>query len=190
MSSLQSRLVIFMLTHRHWLRLQPRKRKIVGWDIPVSEFRQQIEKGAKMFGNLPDDIAVLPVQVNDLYAEWIVPAGAPEDKVILYFHGGGYVSGTCFSHRTHVAKFVRGAGVKALLFEYRLAPEHPFPAAHDDALAAYTWLLSQGILSSNIVFMGDSAGGGLALATLIALRDQNQPLPSAVVALSPWTDLK
>jgi epsilon-lactone hydrolase len=133
---------------------------------------------------------VSPVDIDGLHAEWITFAEAPKEKVILYFHGGGYVSGNCFTHRPSVAKLVMGAGVQALLFEYRLAPEHPFPAALDDAVSAYNWLLAQGTLPSDVVFMGDSAGGGLALATLVALRDQGMPLPSAAVALSPWTDLK
>jgi epsilon-lactone hydrolase len=100
------------------------------------------------------------------------------------------VVGSCPAHRSIVAKFVKGSDLGALLFGYRLAPEHPFPAALDDAVAAYRWLLAQEVSPSQIVFVGDSAGGGLALATLIALRDQNLPLPAAAVALSPWTDLK
>jgi len=104
-------------------------------------------------------------------------------------HGGGYVSGSCSDHRIHVAKFVKGSGVGALLFEYSLAPEHPYPAAVDDSVEAYRWLLAQGISASQIVFAGDSAGGGLCLAVLLALRDRGFPLPAAAVALSPWTDL-
>jgi acetyl esterase/lipase len=100
------------------------------------------------------------------------------------------VTGSCQGHRSVVAKFVKASGVGALLFAYRLAPEHPFPAALEDALAAYRWLLAEGVSPDHIAFMGDSAGGGLGLATLIALRDQAVPLPAAAVALSPWTDLK
>ncbi len=131
-----------------------------------------------------------PVTINGLSAEWILPSQAAKDKVILFFHGGGYVSGSCSDHRIHVAKFVNGTNVGALLFEYRLAPEHHFPAAVDDSVTAYRWLLAQGVASSHIVFVGDSAGGGLCLATLLALRDQDIPLPVAAVAISPWTDLK
>lgn len=89
-----------------------------------------------------------------------------------------------------MAKFVQGSGVAALLYEYRLAPEHPFPTALDDSVAAYRWLLTQGVSPSQIVFAGDSAGGGLCLATLLALKDQGILLPAAAVAISPWTDLK
>lgn len=119
-----------------------------------------------------------------------MPSRVKSEKVILFFHGGGYVSGSCSDHRVHVSKFVRGAGVGALLFEYRLAPEHPFPAALDDALEVYQWLLEQGILPHNIVFAGVSAGGGLCLATLLALKKRSIPLPAAAVVLSPWTDLR
>ncbi len=118
-----------------------------------------------------------------------MPCGASKDKVILYTHGGGYVSGSCADHRMHVAKFVKDTGVGALLYEYRLAPEHPFPAAIEDTLVAYRWLLDQGVTAENILIVGESAGGGLCLATLVALRDQGLPMPAAGVALSPWTDL-
>ncbi len=110
--------------------------------------------------------------------------------MILYFHGGGYVSGTIKAHQAVVAKFVKGSGIGALLFEYRLAPEHPFPAALEDAITTYRWLLDQGVRPSHIVFVGDSAGGGLVLATLLALRDQDIPRPAAAVAYSPVTDQK
>ena len=89
-----------------------------------------------------------------------------------------------------MAKFIKGTGIGAFVLDYRLAPEHPFPAALDDSVAAYGWLLAQGFSSSKIVFAGDSAGGGLCLATLLAIKDQRIPLPAAAVALSPWTDLK
>jgi acetyl esterase/lipase len=109
---------------------------------------------------------------------------------MLYAHGGGYVIGSARGHRPHVAKFVKGSGTSALVVDYRLAPEHPFPAALEDTLAAYRFLLAQGMSSSNIVLAGDSAGGGLCLATLLALRDKDLPLPAAAAVLSPWTDLK
>jgi acetyl esterase/lipase len=117
------------------------------------------------------------------------PAETKGDHTILFIHGGGYVSGSCSDHRTHAAKFVKGTEVRALLYEYRLAPEHPFPAALIDTLAVYQWLLDQGTPSSHVVFAGDSAGGGLCLAALLALRDQGVPLPAAAAVLSPWTDL-
>jgi monoterpene epsilon-lactone hydrolase len=190
MPSLQSRFLIFMLRHNHLLRFQLRRRATIDWNTSIEDFRQETARGAKAFGKLPDQIEVSPVTIGSLYAEWILPAQTQKDKVILYFHGGGYVSGTCQTHRRHVAKFVQGSGVGALLFEYRLAPEHPFPAAIEDAAAVHCWLLSRGVAPSRIAFAGDSAGGGLCLATLLALRDQGVALPAAAVALSPWTDLK
>jgi acetyl esterase/lipase len=131
---------------------------------------------------------------DGLSAEWIHPMGLPnspsaDDRAIFYTHGGGYVSGDCEDHRMHVAKFVQASGVGALLYDYRLAPEHPFPAAMEDTLTAYRWLLSQKVNPSNIVIVGESAGGGLCLASLLAIRDEALPLPAAGVALSPWLDL-
>ena len=111
------------------------------------------------------------------------------DKAIFYTHGGGYVTGNCVDHRMHVAKFVQATGVGALLYDYRLAPEHPFPAAMQDTLVAYRWLQDQKVLPENIIIVGEFAGGGLCLASLLAIRDEGLPLPAAGVALSPWTDL-
>jgi len=191
MLSLRARLVRFLLQNRNLLRLRP-KREVIDWNKyeSILRFRQDVEQGAGKFGKLPAGVQVLPVTIADISAEWILPAGVGKDKVILYFHGGGYVSGTCRAHRSIVAKFVEGSQTGALLFEYRLAPEHRFPAALEDSLTTYRWLLDQGVLPSHIVFVGDSAGGGLVLATLLALRDQGTPLPAGAVAYSPVTDFK
>lgn len=191
MPSLRSRLLLFIMKNRHLLRFRL-KREHIDWNTHESilRFREECEEGARRFGRIPADIDVSPVTINGLSAEWIRPPHTAKDKVILFMHGGGYVSGSCTDHRIHVAKFVKGSNIGALLFEYRLAPEHTFPAALDDSLKAYQWLLSRGVLSSNIVFAGDSAGGGLCLATLLALRDKGISLPAGAVALSPWTDLR
>jgi epsilon-lactone hydrolase len=191
MPSLRARLFTFALKHRNTLRLG-KKKEPVDWSRHQSilTFREQCEAGAKRFGKIPAGIEIQPVSANGLTAEWILPEGAGKEKVIFFIHGGGYVSGSCSDHRVHVAKFVQGSGLPALLFEYRLAPEHRYPAALDDSVKAYEWLLAQGLASANIVFAGDSAGGGLCLATLLALRDKNIPLPAAAAVLSPWTDLK
>lgn len=188
MNSLRSRFYIFLLKQRHWFRLKLR-REIIDWDTSIPELRQRVENSAGRFGKLPPGIEVSPVEIEGLSAEWIRPAQARDDRAILYFHGGGYVMGSSRSHRVIVGKFVAGSGIGALVFDYRLAPEHPFPAALDDSLAAYAWLLSQGYSPSRIAFAGDSAGGGLCLATLLAVRDAGLHLPAAAVALSPWTDL-
>jgi monoterpene epsilon-lactone hydrolase len=191
MPSLRSRLLLFMFKYRHLFSFRL-KRQIIDWNTNSSilRFRQECEKGAARFGKVPTGIEVSPVSIDGLSAEWILPSQATKDKVIFFVHGGGYVSGSCSDHRMHVAKFVKGSNIGALLFEYRLAPEHPFPAALNDSVTAYRWLFSQGVSSSNIVLAGDSAGGGLCLATLLALKDQDIPLPAAAVAISPWTDLK
>ena len=189
MPSLRSRLFLLLLRHRYLLRFKLKSQTFFDWDTSIEEFRKDVDKSAALFGKVPKGIELLPLAIDGIPAEWILPSGASKDRVILYFHGGGYVSGTCKAHRMHVAKIVKGSGIASLLFEYRLAPEHPFPAAVEDSIAAYHYLLTEGISPSKIVFMGDSAGGGLCLATLLALKDRGIPLPAAAVALSPWTDL-
>lgn len=190
MSSFRSRILAFTMKHRHIFqgRLKP---EVVDWNSheAILRFREQCEAGARRFGKLPGDIRVQPLMIGGMPAEWISLSGVATGKVILFFHGGGYVSGSCSDHRIHVSKFVSGSGIPALIFEYRLAPEHAFPAAIDDSIAAYEWLLRQGKAASDIVFAGDSAGGGLCLATLLAVREKALPMPAAAVALSPWTDL-
>jgi epsilon-lactone hydrolase len=188
-NSLRSQFFIFLLKHRHWLRLRL-KRETIDWNTSIPALRQRVEKSAGIFGKLPAGIEVSPVTITDLPAEWIRPVQTHADRAILYFHGGGYVMGSCRAYRAIVAKFVAGSRIGALVFDYRLAPEHPFPAALDDSVVAYTWLLSQGFSPARIAFVGDSAGGGLCLATLLAVRDKGLALPAAAVALSPWTDLK
>ncbi len=189
MPGLRARLFCFVLRHRHLLRLQL-KRETIDWNTyeAVLRFRRDVESGAKFSARLPDGIEISPVTIGNITAEWVLPSRADKKKVMMYFHGGGYVSGTCRSHRMHVAKFVKNSQTGALLFEYRLAPEHPFPAALDDAVEVYHWLLDQGISSSRIFFIGDSAGGGLCLATLLALRDHGTHLPAAAAVFSPVTD--
>ena len=134
-------------------------------------------------------VRIEPAKVADLPAEWLRPLNAPEDKVLLYLHGGAYVLGSCASHRALVSHIARAGGINALLPEYRLAPEHRFPAAIDDAVAVYRALLASGKRAENIVIAGDSAGGGLAVATLLSLRHTGDPLPAAAVLLSPFLDV-
>ena len=127
--------------------------------------------------------------VAGLYAEWLRPKRAPDDKVLLYLHGGAYVIGSCRSHGQMVSHIARAAGINALVPEYRLSPEHKFPAAIEDCVAVYRELLTSGIRPENIVIAGDSAGGGLTVATLLSLRDSGDPLPGAAVLLSPYLDV-
>jgi len=156
-------------------------------DTTVGQMRGAMEKVAE---RVPSDISCEPVTAGGVPAEWIVAPGAAQDRVILYLHGGGYVMGSINTHRAMVARISRAAKAKALALNYRLAPENPFPAAVDDATAAYRWLLAQGYKPGKIVVAGDSAGGGLTLATLLALRDAKTPLPAAAVPISAWSDME
>ena len=125
-----------------------------------------------------------------LAAAWLEPRGGSRDRVILYFHGGGFVLGSIRSHRKMVAQLAEAAGFPALMVEYRLAPEDEFPAAVQDAVETYRWLLSQGYRAGDVIIGGDSAGGGLAMACLLSLRDSGVPLPAAALLISPWVDLE
>ena len=127
--------------------------------------------------------------VNGLDVLWLTPKGAPDDKLLVYLHGGAYIMGGIATHRQIVSHIARAACVRALLPEYRLAPEHPFPAAVEDAVSLYRALLADGYAPENIVFAGDSAGGGLTMATLLSLRDAGDPMPAGACLLSPWLDL-
>jgi monoterpene epsilon-lactone hydrolase len=127
-------------------------------------------------------------EINGLHAEWLTPKNRVEGKLLLYLHGGGYVVGGCDMHRQMVSHIARAGRIRALLPEYRLAPEHKFPAAIDDAVSTYRALLDMGIKAEDVIFAGDSAGGGLAVGSLLALRDAGDPMPAAVVLLSPFLD--
>lgn len=156
--------------------------------LTVAERRAQYERAEKVFPT-PSDVTVEAVTAPARPAEWLRPPQARPDAVVLYLHGGGYVIGSPRSHRHLAAAIARAAGARALLLDYRLAPEHPFPAAVDDAVAAYRWLLGQGIAPGRIVVAGDSAGGGLTVATLLALRERGVPQAAGGVCISPWVDL-
>ncbi|HEX2960561.1 MAG TPA: alpha/beta hydrolase [Ignavibacteriales bacterium] len=190
MPSFQSRIFRFILKHRHLLRFELKRKDVFDFNTSIPKFREDCEKGARMFGKLPEGIEVTPLKIQDIKAEWISPSGVKKDKVIFYTHGGGYVSGSCSDHRGVVSRLVKDTNIPALLFEYRLAPEHPFPGAIEDSVTAYKWVLNQGVSHSDVIIVGESAGGGLCLATLLALKEEKIPLPSAAVAISPWTDLK
>jgi acetyl esterase/lipase len=179
----------FLMRHSHILRFRLKKEP---WDFNTSipQFREKCEKFARNLAKVPEGIEITPVSVAGQPGEWILPAQALKDKVIFYIHGGAFVSGSCLDHRMHVAKFVQGTGIPALLFEYRLAPEHPYPAGFEDCVAAYRWLLAEGVAPDRVVIAGESAGGTFCLALLLALRDQGLPLPKAGVVLSPLTDFK
>lgn len=189
MQSLKSKIILGLMVNRHLLRGKLRKQPFDPSPEGVRQLRQQTENGAKMFGKLPVEVEIVPVRIGEMYAEWMKLPTNNQQKAMLYFHGGMYVTGSPQSHRPHVYKFVKGSGVNALVFDYRLAPEHPFPAALDDAIMAYRYLWDQGFEPQNIVFAGDSAGAGLCLAALLAIKDKGLELPAAAAVLSPWTDL-
>jgi monoterpene epsilon-lactone hydrolase len=136
------------------------------------------------------DVICQAVDAGGVPAEWITAPGAEQEKVIYYLHGGGYTMGSIATHREVVSRLSRAAGARALLIDYRLAPENRFPAALEDAKAGYRWLLSTGVKPSQLVVAGESAGGGLTVATLMTLRDSHLPLPAAGICMSPWVDME
>jgi acetyl esterase/lipase len=155
-------------------------------DTTVAQMRDDWDTA---FGGSTAPVACERVSPGGVDGEWILPANAPEDKAILYFHGGGFRIGSVASHRDLIAQIALASDCRVLAINYRLVPEHRFPAALNDALAAYGWMLDNGLKSHNVAFAGDSAGGNLALAAMLALRERRLPLPVAGVLMSPWTDL-
>lgn len=162
--------------------------QLAGWsEGNVVEKRSMQEKTIR-FLKTPADVHCQPVNAGGVVAEWIEAPGAYLGT-ILYLHGGAYTLGSINTHRELVARLSRSTGMRALVINYRLAPEHPYPAALEDATMAYRWLLTQGIEPAQIIIAGDSAGGGLTLATLLALRATGELLPAGAICISPWTDL-
>jgi acetyl esterase/lipase len=137
----------------------------------------------------PEGADMTPGTLGGRPAEWVRADGVADRAVILYLHGGGYCMGSPGTHRALAAGLSAAAGCAVVALDYRLAPEHPFPAAVDDACAAYRELLTGGTAPGSVAIAGDSAGGGLTVATLVALRDAGSPLPAAAACLSPWVDL-
>lgn len=158
-------------------------------DLSIEEQRAQMEVIFTQF-QLPTDVRCDPVDAGGVPAEWITTPGVVAERVICYLHGGGYVMGSINTHREMVSRLSRAASARVLILDYRLAPENPFPAAVDDSTAAYRWLLSVGVDPARLVIAGESAGGGLTVATLVALRDAGESLPRAGICLSPWVDLE
>ncbi|MGO4329112.1 alpha/beta hydrolase [Cupriavidus sp. 2TAF22] len=167
---------------RNLLASQPRPGEL-------SERRKRLDS---LLGRYPvaPDVQVEAANVDGVPAEWTMTPAADPARVLVFLHGGAYISGSLLSHRHMVAQIGREARTRTLALDYRLAPEHPFPAALEDAIAGYRFLLSQGYEPANIALAGESAGGGLALATLVSLRDLGIPLPACTWLSSPWTDLE
>ena len=151
--------------------------------------RRDIGERGLAYGLRPD-VKVEPVTANGVRAEWSSTPGAIDDAALLYLHGGGYVIGSLDSHRHLVAEAGRAAGCWALAVDYRLAPEHPFPAAVEDAVAGYRYLLGRGLKPNRIAIAGDSAGGGLVVSAMVAIRDAGLPQPGCGWCISPWVDME
>lgn len=186
--SIRARIIRFLLSYMKYLQSKKERIDYFDYDISIPDLRKSTDERASRFGKVPKDFTCEQTIIQNVKAEWIIPPNPNKEKVILYFHGGTYIIGSIKGHRAIVSKFVQESSIKALLFEYRLAPENPFPAALDDSVKIYKHLLNEKS-AADIIFIGDSSGGGLCLATLLALKEQQIQLPSKVVVLSPWTDL-
>lgn len=155
----------------------------------VMDSRARYEKLAVLLGGAPD-AKCEKVDAGGVPAEWVAAPGFDDKRAVLYLHGGGYAIGSINTHRRLAYDISAASGARVLVIDYRLAPEHPFPAAVDDAAKAWRWLMQRGFAQNRLAIAGDSAGGGLTIATLVNLRDQKLGLPACAVAISPWVDLE
>jgi len=160
------------------------KPRPVGWE----QRRERIDEVGSVWP-VAEDVTLEPVDANGVPGEWSMVSESDPSRVFMFFHGGGYCSGSIRSHRRLVTEAGRAAGVRTLALNYRLAPENPFPAALDDAVQAWRFLRGQGIAANRIAIGGDSAGGGLTLALVGQLQEAGEELPACLWLLSPWTDL-
>jgi acetyl esterase/lipase len=155
----------------------------------IAQMRIDADARSKAFP-LPADVTVTPVTANGVSAEWTSTPDADPSSAILYLHGGGYVICSLQSHRHLAVEVGRAAGTRTLAIDYRLAPEHPFPAPVEDTVAAYRYLLDSGLKPNRIALAGDSAGGGLVVGALLAIREAGLPLPACGWCISPWVDME
>ena len=163
--------------------------EVIDENTSIEMLRRETDEAAARLVKKIEGVSYKQADFPNFYAEWVLIDDAPKDKAILYFHGGGFVLGNAQSHRNIVGNFVKTLGVKALVFNYRLAPENPAPAAVYDSAAIYGWLLKEGYQAKNIFFVGDSAGAGIQLATMLKIKDDGGTLPAGCVAFSPCTDM-
>jgi len=154
----------------------------------ISMVRRMLDLSASAL-YLPLGVQSKAVKIGQMAAEWLTPKQAHPRRVLLFLHGGGYAVGSLTTHRALAGKLAMMAGTHALIVDYRLAPEHPFPAALEDAVQAYQWLLHQGYEAHQIILAGDSAGGGLCMSLQLCLKSMGQALPAGSVLFSPWVDL-
>ena len=157
-------------------------------DVSIPESRAMFEQMIADFP-APAGVSSERVDAGGIAGEWIAAEDASDEQTIYWLHGGGYCIGSINTHRGLLARISAASGARVFAIDYRLAPEHPFPAAVEDAVAGYRWLLSTGVDPAQIIIGGDSAGGGLTVAALVALKEAGQPLPAAAVCISPWTDM-
>ena len=181
MASIQNFLI------RGFLKAVVKKKQMT--EVPVQVTRDRLTKLMKM-ARVPKKVSFEKTNCDGINAEWTIPDSLSSNKgVVLYIHGGAYIAGSISTHRPLVGRIAIASQIKCLSIDYRYAPENPFPAGLDDAVKCYYWLIKQGYDHNKIVIMGDSAGGGLAIATLLRLRDEKAPQPVAGVCMSPWIDL-
>jgi monoterpene epsilon-lactone hydrolase len=154
----------------------------------LQQRRMALEDAARRLP-MPPHVDVQQTTAGNIPAEWLRPVGTTDSRVVLYLHGGAYTMGSFTTHRALASRIAIASKTSVLQLEYRLAPEYPFPAALQDGMAVYRWLIDYGISPQKMVVAGDSAGGGLALALTVLLRDKDVPLPAAIACLSPWADL-
>jgi monoterpene epsilon-lactone hydrolase len=179
MPSLRSRMVKFVIQNTNIMN---------GKHGTVAETRRMTDSAARLL-RPPGGVAIHKARAGGVPGEWIIPQDAPADRALLYMHGGGFVFGSLVTHRALIARLAISAGTRAFSVDYRLAPEHPFPAALDDSLEAYRSLIRDGIQPKRIIVAGDSAGGTLALALILSLQKEGASLPAAAVCISPVTDM-
>jgi monoterpene epsilon-lactone hydrolase len=155
----------------------------------LEDLRRYYGEMTRRFAPAPEGVAVERAVLGQIRGEWVYSGDANPQRIILYFHGGGYISGSPETHRPLVSRLCKASGAAALSLEYRLGPEFPYPAALRDAVDAYRMLLNKDVPAHSIVLAGDGSGGGLAFATLLAIRNGGFPMPAACIAMSPWADL-
>jgi acetyl esterase/lipase len=154
-----------------------------------AELREHYAAQFARFGTIPPGTRFEPTQLGLIKAEWVHVDNAARERMILYFHGGGFIAGSPETHRPLIARLCHAANASALSLNYRLAPEYPFPSPVRDGIDIYRHLIKRGVAPESIVLVGDEAGGGLAFASLLAIRNGNLPMPAGVAAMSPWADL-
>lgn len=158
-------------------------------NMPLPEMRALFEHMGDVTAE-PGGVDYIETEAGGVAAMWAVPKGCAQDRVLLCSHGGGYVTGSMYTHRKMYAHLAKATGCRALIVHYGRAPENPHPGPVNDMADAYAWLLDQGIAPRHVALAGDSAGGGLAITTILRAREQGRPLPAAAMPLSPWLDME